>query len=113
MVLNKKTSLNMKRMKAYAYTVLSELIEYSDNNPDLDTILWDDIEEAVADRVRSRLYQLDPADVFNTGGSTYFDGRDTYYVVDHSKLGNGFPDSLMRMRTSLIESDFEKWIKRE
>jgi hypothetical protein len=70
--------------ESYSYIVLSELIEYSDNNPDLDTILWDDIEEAVADRVRSRLYQLDPEDVFNTGGSTYFDGRDTYYVVDNS-----------------------------
>jgi hypothetical protein len=98
--------------ESYAYTVLSELIEYSDNNPDQDTILWDDIEEAVADRVRSRLYQLDPADVFNTGGSTYFDGRDTYYVVYHQNWEMSFrqPDAY---EESLNESNFEKKIKRD
>ncbi len=68
--------------ESYAYTVLQELIEYSDKNPDQDTILWDDIEEAVADDVRSDLYQQDPSYLF--AGDVYFDGRDTYYVVDNS-----------------------------
>ena len=71
-----------KENETYSYAVERALRDYAKQNPDQDIILWDDIEEAVADDVRSDLYQQDPSDLFS--GDVYFDGRDTYYVVDNS-----------------------------
>lgn len=72
-----------KENETYAYMVDRALRDYAKENPDQDIILWDDIEERVADDVRNDLYHQSPSDLFG-GDRVYYDGRDTYYVVDNS-----------------------------